>query len=75
MLDQISSLMGGSALASSSSDPSNGRLVEGHVGPNHNLDEGIQNVGWNKDTYGLEGARICATLSQITVVLDQKGPG
>ena len=74
MLDRISSLMGDSALASSSSDLPIGQLVEGLAGPN-NGSESKQHASWKKDTCGLEGARICATLSQITVVFEQKSSG
>jgi hypothetical protein len=65
--------MGGSAVASSSSDPTTENFVEG-AGSSRNDSDSSQKVG-GKNTHLLEGSRICATLSQITVVLEQKGPG
>jgi hypothetical protein len=73
VLDRISSLMAGSSVASSSSGHLPGHVEEGVAGPNHDDSKG--EASRNKDTHGLEGARICATLSQITVVLEQKGLG
>jgi hypothetical protein len=66
--------MAGSAVASSSSDPTTGKVVVGVAGSSRNDSDSSQKVG-GENTHGLEGARICATLSQITLVLEQKGPG
>lgn len=74
MLDRISNLMAGPSVASCSSDPATGQVVEVEETAHPNS-EGDREASRNKDTHGLEGARICATLSQITVVLEQKGQG
>jgi separase len=70
VLDRISNVMAGPSAASSSSDLGSRAPEEGIADS-----EGGQGVGRDKDTCGIEGARICATLSQMTVVLEQKGTG
>ena len=73
VLDRISNMMRSSSVASSSLSLAAGTV--GDIGHNEVDNEGKQQAGRNKDTTGLEGARICATLSQITVVLEQQGSG
>jgi len=72
VLDRIATLM---ADVSSSSDAGDKQVAEGTAGRNSDDSEGTRKAGRDKDAHDLEGARICAALSQMTVVLEQKGPG